>query len=544
MPRRIVCLGCVLMGLLAAGRPALAERPAEPAGRPEVVAQSKWQFSGDEGATWSPRPPTVPAGKVGTIQARATFQVPDPGAAEFWQLTHALPPRMDMTFSLNDKEVPVPLPGMYYKTIPAIPARLLRKGPNVLMARIRIDNRPPASDRQKVMPDFTFPSPSDPPALAGQKLRFQTGPILGAFGEDYFSATCRTNIPVPVRLTVTPAQRATPPRAASSRAIELSSPAGLIHRFRVPRDSSLRVFEYQLKATFGRDSAATAAHSVALPILGPKGSRQDELRFVIMGDSRSNTGDWATVAQAVLNEKPALVVFTGDMNDHGTDDWEWDEHYLGPEPARELLATVPFYPVKGNHEENAPLYNQLFYTPSPDGTAENWAQEIGPVLLIGINGQWSARWPQTRTWIENTLSESTAKFIFFMSHYPAWSSAGNGKLDAKTGLPRHWAYLTARTDIVPMLVRHKATALVAAHEHHYERSDLPGGLMQIISAGAGAPLSGKSRDAAKQNPYSKVFVKTLNYCLLEVKGNRCTLQAKTPAGTVIETLTWQARKLH
>jgi len=111
------------------------------------------------------------------------------------------------------------------------------------------------------------------------------------------------------------------------------------------------------------------------------------LRLVSMGDCRSRPRDWAAVAAAVLKANPDLAVFNGDMTTCGRYDWLWFEEFHAP--AEELLATVPFYPVMGNHEENAPVYPLLFYTPGGDGNAKNWAQQIGPVLLIAYDTQWS-----------------------------------------------------------------------------------------------------------------------------------------------------------
>jgi len=261
-----------------------------------------------------------------------------------------------------------------------------------------------------------------------------------------------------------------------------------------------------------------------------------------MGDSRSRTDAWAKVAAAAHKEKPAFVVFTGDMCDSGPNDWQWDEHYFAPAAAKKLLATVPFMPIKGNHEEDAAAFTELFYTSSADGRAEHWAMTVGPVLVIGINGQWHAAYRRTYQWVDKTLAGSKAKFILLATHYPAYSSSGNGKLDSR-GRPRHWAYQTGRKVIIPMLTKYKAAAMVCAHEHHYERSDLPGGLRQIIAGSCGAPTSSRSRYAARQNPYAKVFVQTTNYALFEAAGATCVFTAKDATGKVLDTLTFKARKM-
>ncbi|KKK69849.1 hypothetical protein LCGC14_2929910, partial [marine sediment metagenome] len=265
------------------------------------------------------------------------------------------------------------------------------------------------------------------------------------------------------------------------------------------------------------------------------------MRFIVAGDSRSNTHDWATVSAAILAEKPDLLVFNGDMNDNGTSDWEWDTHFMGPASAKKLLATVPFYPIWGNHEGNASIMGKFFHTPSPTGAGKNWAQQIGSVQFVGLDGRPSHRWRNNR-WIDKTLAASKGKFIVFCSHYPAYSSCGNGELDSR-GQPEDSGYRIARKTILPLLRKYKAAAFMVAHEHCYERSDLPGGLTQIIAAGAGAPRSRLSDDAKAQNPYSKVFARSLHYELFEVDGDRLSFTAKAPDGKVIDRVSWQAREL-
>jgi len=531
---------CVLAALPAAALGQAATATAGAAAEP-IQADAAWQFSGDEGKTWQAAPPVVPGGKDVTLVARATFTVPAPTRSAYWKLTHGLRARMEMTFDLNGKAVAMPLKKMYYKAIPAIPAAMLAKGRNVLTVRIRIDNRPPRRDRSRQMLDVRLPTPAGRAALAGQRLAFQTGPVLGAFGTDWFSVTCRTTVPAVVTLIAEPSARRAAAQAAA-KARKVASPKGLYHRFRVRRDPSETQLTYRLLAVAGDQHAEVAPVAFSLPEARAGQDAKRKLRFIIMGDSRSRTDAWAKVAAAALKEKPAFVVFTGDMCDSGPNDWQWDEHYFAPPAARQLLATVPFIPIKGNHEEDAPAFTELFYTPSADGRAEHWAMTVGPVLVVGINGQWHAGYKRTYRWVEQTLAGSKAKFILLATHYPAYSSAGNGKLDSR-GRPRHWAYQTGRKVIIPMLTKYKAAAFVCAHEHHYERSDLPGGLRQIIAGSAGAPTSSRSRFAARQNPYAKVFVETTNYALFEVAGETCTFTAKAPSGKVLDTLTFKARPI-
>ena len=91
------------------------------------------------------------------------------------------------------------------------------------------------------------------------------------------------------------------------------------------------------------------------------------------------------------------------------------------------------------------------------------------------------------------------------------------------------------------LRRHRVTAIFASHIHTCLETTF-GRLPLYITGGAGAPLRGKSRSARQQNPYSKVFFSRLHYCLLEVRGESCTMKVLTPEGEVIDTRTWKARR--
>jgi hypothetical protein len=255
-----------------------------------------------------------------------------------------------------------------------------------------------------------------------------------------------------------------------------------------------------------------------------------------LGDSRTGTNDWAKVAAAVLKAQPVFSVFVGDMVSSGRHDYQWDEQYFAP--AKEYFATIPYYAVIGNHEQNVSFFTRIFQTPG----GKNWSQEIGSVLLIGIDGamNWNKGSKLTK-WLESLLAKSKAKFIFLFSHYPAWSSGSHGRLNAG-GEPRERNMRLSQNVIMPLLKRYKATAMFAGHDHIYERSEPEEGISMIVTGGAGAPLRHKVRDAKIQNPYSKVFASKLHYCLLKIDGGICTMKVFTLNGEKIDERIWKARK--
>jgi predicted phosphodiesterase len=246
------------------------------------------------------------------------------------------------------------------------------------------------------------------------------------------------------------------------------------------------------------------------------------------------------VATAALQANPDLVLHTGDLVARGADDWRWDEEFHAP--AKDLLATVPFYGVLGNHDGNAPILGRLFPTPGIEGMGWNWSQRIGPAFFVGINGaeKWSKDSENAR-WLDKTLAEAKTPFTFLVTHYSAWSSARHGKLRLD-GKPEG-RILEAQKVILPLLIKHKVTAMIAGHDHCYERSEPPGEVSVIVTGGGGARLYKKEKEAGakKQNPHSEAFASELHYCLFVVDGRTCTMQALTPDGRQLDTRTWEAR---
>ncbi len=515
--RNVMFFGFSLVLLFAP----LAAKAADPKPPTSLMDGAVWKYSIDSGKTWSTKSPVVKPGTRANIIARIQFDVKDPKKCTILELRRSTVGGSVPSYRLNGMKLKGPLEGMRYRRIPAIPVKLLKAGKNTLNARFNIRNKP---RRGRKGTDKTVRMTTELRDLTPAHLEFDIEPVLGAFGKDYFTVTCRTNMPATVKIEhVSPAGNKTISPASK----------GLVHRIRAKREKNAPL-TFRVTAAIGD---TTITRNVTVPAF-PTG---DKLRFVAMGDSRTYPKAWAKVAAAALKAKPSFVVFSGDMVCTGRNDWEWPEEFFGPGKA--LFAAVPFYAVIGNHEGHARLYYDIFYTPgSKDGKKVNWSQRIGSVLLIGVDGRHKFL-PGTKhyEWLEDQLKNSDAKFIFFFNHYPAWSSGHHGKLN-KAGLVRETTSRQAQEHIVPLLVKYRATAYINGHDHIYERSELPGGITQITSGGAGAPMYIKEKTAAKQNPHSKVFAKTLHYCLVEIDGETCTIKAITPAGKTVDQCTLKARK--
>ena len=495
----------VLIGLLAAAIPAAHVTADGPSAN--LLANARWQYSDDAGSTWTGLPPRLTGSTNATFHARTTFTAATGDGNATLVLTTGDESGQEASFRLNGSDLPLPLAGMHYHEIQA-PATGLRSGDNRLEVIIRYQGG--------LANSVPLALPTKLTVQSADGLKIVTGPVLGSAGEDFFTVTCRTNMPARVTL--------------SAKADVTSSPSGLFHRLRVP--AANKPERYVLTVRPAAAAEPVIREQVDRPLFPTAG-----LRFAVCGDSRSNPPAWKNVADAMAATRPHLAVHTGDLVRHGLSDWQWNEQFF--DPAARLTRAVPFFAVLGNHDTDAPIFDEMIYNPKrkPD---PHWQQEINGVLLIGIDGakDFSASSPSAR-WLEETLAASKARFIFLFTHYPAWTSGAHGEL-GKDGRPKLRYQRDAQDVIIPLLVRHKATALFAGHDHFYERSELPG-ISHVITAAAGASQRRKGPEAGKQNPYSKVFASKLHYCLVEVAGDTAVMTARTPGGEVIDRCTWKAR---
>jgi len=502
-----------LLVLTVAAAAAYSDEPAD------LLANGTWQYSVDDGATFSETPPIIKSKQEADIQVRVEFDVANAGAVDELELAAELSAWLEIALALNGQPISRPVDLMSYQSFRGIDASRLQARGNVLTVAYGVIN-----DHDD---DRTLPRPQIAlRPLTSDMLTFQTGPILGVFDEETFTVTCRTTMLADVTL------RARPADGESGEEIVATSPRGLMHRFQAQRRDG---YEYRLEAT----NDVVFCFSQWREVPNWSDTTDGTLRFVVAGDGRTHPETWGPVSDAIHAERPQFMVFVGDMVTAGRNDWEWDTEHFGP--ARELMGGVPYYPVIGNHEQEAPVMRELFYTASDDGRRWNWSQQIGDVLLIGIVGHWSfAEDSEHRVWLEETLADADAKFILVFSHYPAWSSNRTGAVN-EDGEPLDSLTYQGQTVFMPLLAKHDATAFVVGHDHFYERSELPTGVSHVTVGGAGAPLYGKRENADELNPYSQIFAQRHHYTVFDVEGDTCTMRVVGLDGEELDRRVWSAR---
>jgi acid phosphatase type 7 len=219
------------------------------------------------------------------------------------------------------------------------------------------------------------------------------------------------------------------------------------------------------------------------------------LRIVVYGDMRftdpRNTSDTAPgvrkwLAQKVAEEKPDIMLLTGDMPFHGSDPADWKIY--GEETAAWTQQRLRIYPTIGNHERlpDPEPGIENYYGAYPQIDHHPWySVQLGNIYLITLdNSTLLDRGREQRVWLESQLAHlpASADFVFFLFHVPLVS-------DLQT------AFILGIPDASTLELRHELEAYAArshakfvifnGHIHNYERFDM-NGIMHVISGGGGA----------------------------------------------------------
>ncbi|MCX6875963.1 MAG: metallophosphoesterase [Verrucomicrobia bacterium] len=415
-------------------------------------------------------------------------------------------------WSLNGQALLGPPKDMFYPELEGIPTAALKVGTNVLEARYSVNVY---LRDGKLSPASTGAIPLDLQAGDVGKFEIRTGPVLGAAGTDYFTVGCRTRMPASVTLH------------CDGRT--WSSKPGVIHLLRADGLQPGREYEYKLVAELAGGGATAASPPCKVKTLPNKGP----VTFVALGDARNNPKIWGRILSQAMKFEPAFLIHTGDIVGNGNDYEAWDREFA--KPAEKFLASVPCFYTFGNHENNVAMLYQMFGF--PEQGRGNYSQCIGPVQLFAMNRfeNWGKGSGALVT-MEKQLAASKSPFIFAFTHPPAWSSGSHG--NDKLGQEIHF----------PIFDKYGVTALLAGHDHCYERSE-PGGTTMLITGGGGAGLYGQER--LKDNPHSKLYRSEYNFLVFRADDRKCEMKAYTYGGTktpdnerkveLVDTRVWEPR---
>ncbi len=264
------------------------------------------------------------------------------------------------------------------------------------------------------------------------------------------------------------------------------------------------------------------------------------VQIAVLGDARASKSDLAAKAEpagvnakvlgpllrAIRARKPTAVLFTGDLvygkdlrpgrarqgvEDDGEDGGDGRELVYSGEILRRQLDAfdrvlrsqlgdrIPFYPAMGNHEargvDSLGIFRARFgLPPGPDRdeTGLAYTVDIGGahVAFVSTDGfdPRSGRRSKHRVpdslldWLERDLAaHSNSRYRFVVGHEPAFTA----HRPEPKGLDKH---PEARDRFWRILQAGGVSAYFCGHQHLYQ-SSYHDGVWQVITGGAGAPLS-------------------------------------------------------
>lgn len=260
----------------------------------------------------------------------------------------------------------------------------------------------------------------------------------------------------------------------------------------------------------------------------------DPIRIVVAGDGRAeypwrrcqrdedvngiNVKITTEIAQAVLDEKAQIMLWTGDIANVNEQDPNKTEALENKLTAwRDIMQRlydndVVVLPVRGNHEVE--WHQEKDWTPIkiPDAT-KVWKEvfkgryslpdngppseknlsfyyEIGPVLCIGFDeyeGPGNRQHSVNQQWLDDVLKREKKLFIFTFSHEPAFMAGNHKREETLAAVPKK------RDRMWESLYKAGARAYFCGHDHFYDHMQVqsettPKGMHQFLAGTAGAPF--------------------------------------------------------
>jgi 3',5'-cyclic AMP phosphodiesterase CpdA len=249
--------------------------------------------------------------------------------------------------------------------------------------------------------------------------------------------------------------------------------------------------------------------------------------FAVIGDSGRGRKNQLAVAALLERLKPDLILHTGDVVYPSGEDRHYDRRFFVP--YRRLLKEVPIFPVLGNHDlekDNGAAYLNNFHPPRNDlrNTGRYYSFDWGNAHFIALDSELyyeddSSSPEEQKAWLERDLSKTRQPWKMVYLHRPMYSSSKHGS-DEKI-----------RKDLEPILVRHEVDMVFSGHDHAYERTVTIRGVTYIVSGGGGKGLYPAGR--SEWTAFSK---STHHAVLVRIDGDRLSLEAVEPDGTVLDRL--------
>jgi hypothetical protein len=250
-------------------------------------------------------------------------------------------------------------------------------------------------------------------------------------------------------------------------------------------------------------------------------------RFAVVGDSGSGGKGQLAVAALLGCLEPDLVLHTGDVVYPAGQERHYDRRFFAP--YRNLIKTVPLFPVLGNHDVmrgdgTAFLENFHPTLESPLSTKRYYSFDWGNTHFVALDSELyhddrGSDPERQKDFLEQDLAASRKRWkVAFLHRSPYGSS-------------RHGGDGRVREDLEPLFVKHEVDLVFSGHDHVYERTVPIRGVTYVVSGGGGRRLY-----PAGNGEFTASSVSAHHAVLVHVSGRRLLLEAVEVGGKVVDRL--------
>ena len=261
----------------------------------------------------------------------------------------------------------------------------------------------------------------------------------------------------------------------------------------------------------------------------PTDEFQPGVRLAVIGDYGAAGPAEGDVANLVKSWSPDYILTTGD-NNYPTGSYEsidtnigqYFHEYISPYNGSYGVGAVEnrFFPTLGNHDydtDNAQPYFDYFTLP---GNGRYYDVVFGPVHFFAINSDWRepdgvGRSSIQAGWLKVELASSTSPWKLVVFHAAPYSSGWQGSTDWMRWPFQEWG----------------ATAVIAGHDHLYERLEINGFPYFTNGLGGGAIYTFEAPIPGSQVRYNADY----GAMLIVANETQITFQFINRDGDVIDT---------
>lgn len=235
--------------------------------------------------------------------------------------------------------------------------------------------------------------------------------------------------------------------------------------------------EYAYQVTSGDTSFPVHTFRTAP---GPEG----QVTAIVLGDSGSGNEAQLELAGVMEGMQADLVLHAGDVVYKRGAECHYDERFYGP--YRELIGSVPVYPVLGNHDvrtDNGQPWLDAFAPPAgTSGTERYYSFDFGPMHIAALDselyyGDDALTTEAQKAWLRDDLASTDRPWKVVLIHRPPYSSS-----------PYHGPDQQILDDLVHIFEEEGVDVVFTAHEHVYERLVPINGITYFVTGGGGGNL--------------------------------------------------------